>query len=72
MNNDEQYTLEVELAQIPSGWVLFAIGNEQPVIAPPPVMERILSLFELERSWNKYVHAVAAREEARHARKLDE
>lgn len=64
MGTEEEYTLEVKLADMPQGWVLFAIGKEQPCIAPPPVRERIKGLLELERMWGEYVRAVADREEA--------
>ena len=64
MGTNDQYTLEVELADMPEGWVLFAIGKEQPVIAPPPVRERIIKLLQIEELWGKYVHAVMAKAEA--------
>lgn len=34
-------TMEVELADMPEGWVLFAIGKEKPCIAPPAVAEEL-------------------------------
>ena len=64
MGPEGNYTLEVELADMPEGWVLFGIGKEQPVIAPPPVRERIIKLLEMERLWSEYVHAVMAKAEA--------
>ena len=38
------YTLEVNLNDMPDGWLLFAIGEGKPVIAPPPVMDEIKEL----------------------------
>jgi len=42
----QDYTLEVELADMPRGWVLFAIGSEQPCMAPPPVANAIKRMRE--------------------------
>lgn len=61
MSNDfRSYTLEVNLDDMPDGWLLFAIGERKPCIAPPPVMDEIKSLQSRLDDWHKVADDRAA------------
>jgi hypothetical protein len=51
------YTLDVELDNMPEGWVCFAIGEGKPCIAPPPVADEIKALgSKLDTALLEYAH----------------
>ena len=57
-------TMEVVLDDMPEGWVLFAIGEEKPCMAPPAVSEEI-RLLKLN-----YANALDALQRIAEAREL--
>lgn len=43
------YSLEVELADLPHGWAVAAIAEGMPIAAPPPVLDLIRDLIASAR-----------------------